>query len=54
MDARRWCLVTLSLINFFRKKTWLAAYRTFVEEQFIAFENIQPYNIRELIGEVPK
>jgi hypothetical protein len=30
------------------------ACRTFVEEQFIDFENIQPYNIRELIGEGPK
>jgi hypothetical protein len=29
------------------------ARKTFVEEQFIAFENIQPYNIRELIGEGP-
>jgi hypothetical protein len=30
------------------------ACRTFIKEQLIAFENIQPANIRELIGEGPK
>lgn len=35
----------------FRNTSQLVIRRTFVEEQFIAFENNQPVNIREWIGE---